>query len=127
MPRGNRLRGEGGVYHVTHRCHDRSFLLKFARDRDPYRSLLREHLGCFDLSLLDYCLTSDHVHVLLDAPEWQEISGFIREVAGGVCPVDRQVFTGACSTKGVFAGSASLRSNTPFIVKPHGHHLTSTL
>ena len=83
MPRGNRLRGEGGVYHVIHRCHDRSFLLKFACDRDAYRSVLREHLQCFEVSLLDYCITSNHVHLLLDCPERQEISGFMREGAMG--------------------------------------------
>jgi putative transposase len=82
MPRGNRLRGEGGVFHVTHRCHDRSFLLKFARDRNVYRSLLREHLQQFDIALLDYCITSNHVHLLLDTPEREEISFMMREVAG---------------------------------------------
>ena len=57
-------------------------LLKFARDRDAYRAKLREHLQQFDLSLLDYCLTSNHVHLLLDAPERSEVSGLLREVAG---------------------------------------------
>ncbi len=83
MPRGNQLRGEhGGIFHVTHRCHNRSFLLKFARDRDAYRSLLREHLRQFDVALLDYCITSNHVHLLLDACEREAISGLMREVAG---------------------------------------------
>ena len=43
MGRGNQFRGTGGVFHVTHRCHNRDFLLKFARDRDGYRALLRRH------------------------------------------------------------------------------------
>jgi hypothetical protein len=33
MPRANRFYTLGGVWHVTHRCHNREFLLKFARDR----------------------------------------------------------------------------------------------
>jgi putative transposase len=82
MPRANRLRGDGGVFHVTHRCHDRSFLLRFAKDRDGYRSRLREHLGQFDIALLDYCLTSNHVHLLIDAADRLEISRFMRAVAG---------------------------------------------
>jgi putative transposase len=65
MPRANRLRGTGGVFHVTHRCHDRAFLLKFARDRDAYRERLRQHLQHREVSLLDYCLTSNHVHLLI--------------------------------------------------------------
>ena len=32
----------------------RSFLFRFARDRDAYRSLLHQHLGRFDVALLDY-------------------------------------------------------------------------
>jgi hypothetical protein len=32
-------------YHVTHRCHNGGFLLKFAKDRDMYRSMMRERLG----------------------------------------------------------------------------------
>lgn len=81
MARANRLRGDGGVFHLTHRCHNRAFLLKFACDRDGYRAKLREHLGKFDLWLLDYCITSNHVHLLVDAPERWEVSGFMREVA----------------------------------------------
>jgi putative transposase len=84
MARANRLNrvgGQAGVLHLTQRCHNRAFLLKFDRDRDAYRALMREHLACFDLSLLDYCLTSNHIHLLVDAPERAEVSGFMREVA----------------------------------------------
>ena len=66
---------EGGIFHVTQRCHNQSFLLKFARDRQAYRAKLREHLPKFDLALLDYCLTSNHVHLLMDAADRREISG----------------------------------------------------
>ena len=81
MARANRLRVDGGVFHLTHRCHNRAFLLKFARDREAYRALLREHLQQFDVALLDYCVTSNHVHLLVDASERLEVSGFMREVA----------------------------------------------
>lgn len=36
MPRANRHFGSGLVWHLTHRCHKREFLLKFGRDRDNY-------------------------------------------------------------------------------------------
>ena len=62
MTRANRFRGDGGgFFHVTHRCHDREFLLRFVRDRNAYRSKLLEHLKLYDISLLDYCITSNHV------------------------------------------------------------------
>ena len=41
MPRADRYMMEGYVYHLTHRCHNRAFLLGFARDRDAYREWLR--------------------------------------------------------------------------------------
>ena len=76
------MRGDGGVFHLTHRCHNRAFLLKFARDRDEYRTRLRKELGHRDVSLLDYCVTSHHVHLLVDAQERLEVSGLMRTVAG---------------------------------------------
>jgi hypothetical protein len=42
--RANRLAKEGGIFHVTHRCHKRAFPLKFACDRDAYRAMLRRQL-----------------------------------------------------------------------------------
>jgi len=84
MARANRIPapgGYGGVFHITHRCHNREFLLKFARDRDAYREKLREHLKKYEVWLLDYELTSNHVHMLMDAQERSEVSGFMQEVA----------------------------------------------
>ena len=65
-----------------HRCHVRAFLLRFARDRNAYRTKLREHLGCSRLWLLDYCLTSNPVLLLTDAEDRLEVSAFMRAVAG---------------------------------------------
>ena len=70
------------MFHLTHRCRNRAFLLGFARDRNAYRAKLREHLGRYDLWLLDYCLISTYVHLLIDAEDRAEVSAFMREVAG---------------------------------------------
>ncbi|MBN2507432.1 MAG: transposase [Verrucomicrobia bacterium] len=70
------------MYHLTHRCHDRQFLLKFARDRDAYRRKLWQGVGEFDLSLLDYSVTSNHVHLLACAENTEQISRFIQRVDG---------------------------------------------
>jgi len=62
MPKASRYLREGYTFHLTHRCHDRRFLLKFAKDRDVYREWLRVaikrmiyQLGRFMRSL---CLTT---------------------------------------------------------------------
>ena len=82
MGRANRLTVRGGIFHVTHRCHNRSFLLKFARDREAYRTKLREGLNEYALSLFDYTVTSNHVHLLLEAERKSEVSAFMQKVAG---------------------------------------------
>ena len=73
---------EGGLFHLTHRCHNRAYLLKFSCDRNAYRSKLREGLQQFEVSLLDYCLTANHVHLLIDAQDRSEVSGLMQKVAG---------------------------------------------
>ena len=60
MPRKNRYFTAGGLWHVTHRCHNRDFLLRFSRDRDAYRSLLRERMRSSGVDLYAYCVTSNH-------------------------------------------------------------------
>ena len=42
---------------------------------------MREHVQQFDVAVLDYCLTSIHVCLRVDAPERLAVSGFMREVA----------------------------------------------
>jgi putative transposase len=55
MPRANKYIEQGHVYHVTQRCHNRSFLLKFAVDRDENRERLRKTLkGSYVWMLADY-------------------------------------------------------------------------
>ena len=51
MGRANQFNSGGGIFHLTHRCHNRAFLLKFARDRDGYREMLRRQLEEFKVCL----------------------------------------------------------------------------
>jgi REP element-mobilizing transposase RayT len=65
MPRANRHFLPGQFWHLTHRCHERSFLFKFARDRRAYRYWLFEAKKRFGLRVLNYVVTSNHVHLLV--------------------------------------------------------------
>jgi putative transposase len=52
--------------HVTQRCQQREYLLKFAVDRQQYqRRLLQASRKFWRLRFLDYAITSNHVHLLL--------------------------------------------------------------
>jgi hypothetical protein len=54
MPRANRHFLPDHVWHITHRCHQKKFLLKFARDRQRYLRWVFEAKKRFGLSVLDY-------------------------------------------------------------------------
>lgn len=65
MPRANRHFIPGMIWHITHRCHKREFLLKFARDRQRWLHWLFEAKKRYGLCVLSYALTSNHVHLLV--------------------------------------------------------------
>ncbi len=53
------------IWHITHRCHKKEFLLKFTRDRDRWLYWLFESKKRFGLTVLDYIVTSNHIHLLV--------------------------------------------------------------
>jgi REP-associated tyrosine transposase len=55
----------GYVWHITHHCHQKKFLLKVARDRRSYLHWLFEAKKRFGLCVLNYMVTSNHVHLML--------------------------------------------------------------
>jgi putative transposase len=82
MPRANRYIQPGCLYHLTHRCHDRKFLFRFAVVRSEYRRRLRATLEEFGVSLLAYALTSNHTHLLAEAPAPNAISQMMQKLEG---------------------------------------------
>lgn len=83
MPRSNRHYLPGYVWHITHRCHKKKFLLKFARDRRRYLQWLFEARKRFGLSVLNYAVTSNHVHLLVkDDGDKDVIPKSIQLIAG---------------------------------------------
>jgi putative transposase len=83
MPRANRYFLPGYVWHITHRCHKREFLLKFARTRQRYLHWLYRARKRFSVEVLNYTITSNHVHLVVRNREGQnEIPAMIQLVAG---------------------------------------------
>ena len=82
MPRANRHFLPGHVWHITHRCHQRKFLLKFARDRRRYLHWLFEAKKRFGLSVLNYMITSNHVHLLIKDTGPNVIADSVQLIAG---------------------------------------------
>ncbi len=64
MPRRNRIHIPGFLWHITHRCHKKEYLLKFEKDKKTWRSWLFEAKKRFGLKVLTYAVTSNHIHLL---------------------------------------------------------------
>ncbi len=82
MPRANRVVCKGYVWHITHRCHEKSFLLKFSKDRRRWRHWLFEAKRRYRLSVLNYIATSNHVHLLVADRGAGEIPRSMQLIAG---------------------------------------------
>jgi len=58
MARAKRHYIPGQIWQVTHRCHKREFLLKFAKDRKRWLQWLYEARRRYGLVVLNYAVTS---------------------------------------------------------------------
>lgn len=65
MSRASRVYIPGHVFHITQRCHKKEFLLKFKQDRSRYRYWLFKASQRYDISVLNYIITSNHIHLLI--------------------------------------------------------------
>ncbi len=83
MPRASRHYIPGYVWHITHRCHKKEFLLRFGRDRRRWLQWLFEVKKRFGLSVLNYIVTSNHIHLLVrDNGDRDVIPNSIQLIAG---------------------------------------------
>jgi len=83
MSRANRYFIPGNIWHITHRCHKRDFLLKFKRDRRRWIYWLFEAKKRFGISVLNYIVTSNHIHLLISDENTEgNIPAFMQLVQG---------------------------------------------
>jgi len=84
MPRANRHFLPHHVWHITHRSHRQEFLLKFAKDRQRWRYWLYQARKRFGLCVLNYIVTSNHIHLLVRDRGQDEIARSMQLIAGRV-------------------------------------------
>lgn len=82
MPRASRYLQSGYTYHLTHRCHDRRFLLKYVCDRDTYRKWLHEAVKRYAVPVYGFCVTSNHVHLIVHVDDTERVGLMMHLVAG---------------------------------------------
>lgn len=69
-------------HHVTQRGNARQVILSNDADRVTYLELLREYSQLYGLSLLGYCLMSNHVHLVAVPHTPQALSDSLRQAHG---------------------------------------------
>ena len=84
MGRRKRNQTESLCYHLTHRCHNRDFLLKFKRDRQGYLMRLHQMSRRYPVDVLTYMVTSNHVHLLLRSGSAEAVSAAMHFLQGTV-------------------------------------------
>jgi REP element-mobilizing transposase RayT len=82
MARANRHHLPGYVWHITHRCHKREFLLKFDKDKKRWIHWLFEAKKRFGLKVLNFTVTSNHIHLLVYDGNVNVIPKSIQLIAG---------------------------------------------
>ncbi len=83
MARASRHYIPGFIWHITHRCHKREFLLKFRKDRHRWTQWLYQARKRYGLNILNYIVTSNHIHLLvMDTAGRMSIPRSIQLVAG---------------------------------------------
>ncbi len=99
MPRANRYYTPGHIWHITHRCHNRDFLLKFAKDRELWVKWLFEAKKRYGIPVLNYIVTSNHIHLLVcDSTSARIIPLFMQLVQGRT----RQEYNNRKGRKGAY-------------------------
>jgi putative transposase len=85
MARAKRHYIPGQIWHITHRCHKRDFLLNLVKDRRIFGQWLFEAERRYGLTILNYTVTSNHIHLLvLDEKGRDVIPQSIKLVAGRI-------------------------------------------
>jgi putative transposase len=64
MTRLRRVVAVNVPHHLTQRGNSRQYILNRDEDRAVYLKLLRENIWAYNVSLLGYCLMSNHVHLI---------------------------------------------------------------
>lgn len=82
MPRANRHYVAGQVWHITQRCHQKHFLLRSDVDRRRWLYWLFQARKRFGLSVLDYVVTRNHVHLLVRDTSETTISDSMQLISG---------------------------------------------
>jgi len=82
MTRANRVYVPGHIWHITHRCHQRQFLLSHREDRRRWIYWMYQARRRYGVCVLNYIVTRNHIHLLVRDRGEGEIASSMQLVAG---------------------------------------------
>ena len=80
--RPHRINFVGGVYHVVTRCNNREFFFQDEADFLDFLKILLRAKKMYQVEIYAYCITSNHVHLLVGTPRKATLSRFMQYVNG---------------------------------------------
>ena len=72
----------GALYHITVRCNNREFFFQEEKDFETYLDILLKTKKIYKVKVHAYCITSNHVHLMLSTPEENTLSSFRQYLNG---------------------------------------------
>ena len=82
MARAHRHFVAGQVWHLTQRCHKKQWLLKFNKDKRRWLYWLFEARRRYGVCVLNYVVTSNHIHLLVQDQGNDEIARSMQLLSG---------------------------------------------
>lgn len=98
MSRANRTYVAGHYWHITHRCHQKEFLLRFSEERRRWLYWLYQARRRYGFCVLNYIVTRNHIHLLIRDVGTDEIAKSMQLIAGRLA----QEFNNRKSRRGAF-------------------------
>jgi len=83
MPRAKRFYLPGHLYHITHRCHNRRFLLKTPYEKHRWKYWLTRSIGKYGLKILTYCATDNHIHLVVHPEDGRDVIARSMQLTAG--------------------------------------------
>ncbi len=80
--RPHRINFTGGIFHVTARCNNKEFFFQRKADFLLYQEILGKAKEKYGTDIYAYCITSNHVHLLVGTPASPNLSEFMQYVSG---------------------------------------------
>ncbi len=84
MPRATRYLEDGYLFHLTHRCSNGEFFLRFAKERDAYREWLRAGVNRYKVPVLGYAITGNHTHIVVEVCDRLAVADMMKLASGVV-------------------------------------------